>query len=92
MHNDITERKQAAEALQLSEARYRNFVDHATDGLFLQDNEGRVVDVNRQACTNLGYTREELIGKTPFDYDPDLTPGMMDDRIGSLVGRRNRQV
>ena len=84
MHNDITERKQAAEALQLSEARYRNFVDHATDGLFLQDGEARVVDVNRQACVNLGYSRDELIGKTPFDYDPDLTPDMMQDRIARL--------
>jgi PAS domain S-box-containing protein len=29
--------------------------------------EARFVDVNRQACESLGYTRDELIGKTPFD-------------------------
>lgn len=84
MHNDITERKEAADALQLSEARYRNFVDHATDGLFLQDCEGRIVDVNRLACENLGYTREELIGKSPLDYDPDLTPEISERRIARL--------
>lgn len=83
-HNDITEKKAAADALQLSEARYRNFVDHATDGLFLQDAEGRVVDVNRQACVNLGRTREELIGMMPYEFDPDVTPKEMQERIARL--------
>ena len=74
VHIDITDRKRAEEALQVSESRYRSFVDHATDALFLQDNTGRVVDVNQQACANLGYERDELIGMMPFEIDPDFTP------------------
>ncbi len=71
VHIDITDRKRAEEALQASESRYRSFVDHATDALFLQDHTGRVVDVNQQACVSLGYQREELIGMLPSDFDPD---------------------
>jgi PAS domain S-box-containing protein len=69
---DITERKGAEESLRESETRFRTFVDHATDAFFVhdEDNQRRIVDVNRQACESLGYTREELIGMEPHEFDP----------------------
>jgi two-component system, cell cycle sensor histidine kinase and response regulator CckA len=57
--------------LRESEARFRIFVDHATDAFFLHDDQGTIVDVNRQACEMLGYSAEELIGMTPADFDVD---------------------
>jgi PAS domain S-box-containing protein len=69
---DITERKRAEEELRDAETRFRTYVDHATDALFVHGDERKVVDVNRQACESLGYTREELIGMTPRDFDPRL--------------------
>src|SRR4029077_15097864 len=67
---DITERKRAEEELRAAETRFRTYVDHATDALFVHDDQRKVVDVNRQACESLGYTREELIGMTPPGFDP----------------------
>jgi two-component system, cell cycle sensor histidine kinase and response regulator CckA len=76
---DVTERKRTEEALRESEARFRTFVDHAADGFFLHDNgdQGRILDVNRQACESLGYAREELIGRTAMLFDHWLTPAQL---------------
>src|SRR6201981_3680358 len=48
------------------------FVDHAIDGFFLIDDQGHIVDVNRHACESLGYSREELIGMHPREFDAGL--------------------
>jgi PAS domain S-box-containing protein len=66
------ERKRAEEALRASEARFRTFVDHATDAFFLMDEHLTVIDVNRRACESLGYNREELLGIQPRDIDAAL--------------------
>jgi two-component system sensor histidine kinase/response regulator len=70
---DITDRKRVEEALRESELRFRAFVDHATDAFFLQDERYAILDVNRQACESLGYTRDELLGMTPMIFDPDVS-------------------
>ena len=69
---DVTDRRQAEEELRASEARFRTFVDRATDAFFLMDEQVRVVDVNRQACDSLGFSREELIGMHPREFDVAL--------------------
>lgn len=69
---DITDLRRAEEGLRASEARFRTFADRATDAFFLMDHELNVIDVNRQACEGLGYTRDELIGMSPRDFDDAL--------------------
>ncbi len=69
---DNTERRRAEDELRASEARFRTFVDRATDAFFLLDEQVNVVDVNRQACETLGWSREELIGMHPREFDVGL--------------------
>jgi PAS domain S-box-containing protein len=69
---DITELRKAENQLRVSEARFRTFVDYATDAFFLLDDSSTVLDVNRQACESLGYSREELIGKRRTEFDIGL--------------------
>ena len=81
---DITERKRAEDELRASEERFRCFVDHATDGFFLFDQHQAILDVNRQACESLGYSREQMIGMHPRDFDAGLD-GASIARIGARV-------
>jgi PAS domain S-box-containing protein len=69
---NVTGRKEAEDALRDAEARFRTYVDHATDALFVYDERASILDVNRRACEILGYSREELIGKTPELMDPAM--------------------
>ncbi len=61
---DISERKQAEEALSASEVRYRRLFEAARDGILILNAEtGMVVDVNPFLVEMLGYSREQFLGK-----------------------------
>ena len=57
---DITQRKQAEEALRRSEERYRTLFELSPDGILLEDTNGDVLDANRAICEMLGYSRDEF--------------------------------
>lgn len=59
---DITERKQAEEALRTSEARYHTLFEYAPDGIVISDSKGYFLDANMRMCEMLGYSRDELLG------------------------------
>ncbi len=65
---DITERKQAEEALKESEEKYRTLFDQNLLAIYLHDFEGNIFDVNNQACLLLGYSYEELLEMSVFDF------------------------
>jgi PAS domain S-box-containing protein len=67
---DITERKRAEERLRESETSYRELVEQASDAIFVANLDGRYTEVNPAACRMLGYSRDELVGKTIMDLIP----------------------
>jgi PAS domain S-box-containing protein len=78
--------KHIEEKLLASEARYRTFVDHATDAFMLHAEDGTVIDVNPQACDSLGYSRGELIGMKPMEFDPNISNDSLEN-INEQLGR-----
>jgi two-component system cell cycle sensor histidine kinase/response regulator CckA len=73
---DITERMQAEAALRESEEKYRHLFELESDAIFLIDNEtGRILEVNTAASDLYGYSREELLQKknTDLSAEPNQT-------------------
>ena len=64
--HDITERKQAEEALRRSTEEIRDLYDHAPCGYHSLDKEGGFVRINDTELGWLGYAREDVIGKVRF--------------------------
>jgi PAS domain S-box-containing protein len=52
----------AENALAESEGRYRRLFEQSGDAIFIHDREGRLLDVNSEACRMLNRSREDLIG------------------------------
>ena len=62
VYEDITDKKEAEEALRESESRFKTLADAAFEGIVFSE-KGIIIDVNNQLAVMLGYPREELIGK-----------------------------
>jgi PAS domain S-box-containing protein len=71
VNRDISERKQAALALESERRRLRTLIDNLPDLIFLTDREGRFIVANQAAAHFMGVASpEQLIGKTDFDFYP----------------------
>ncbi|MGC3959709.1 MAG: PAS domain S-box protein [Verrucomicrobiota bacterium] len=82
---DITPRKEAEQALQESEQRFRNLFDYSPDAVFVEDLKGRVLDVNPAACRLHGMPRAELVGKHVFDLVPPEQRAVVKKEFWRLV-------
>ena len=72
---DITEQKEAENALKHSEAKHRSYVENAPLGIFIADGKGKYLDVNPGACTLLGYSKNELLQLSVQDISVSVKDG-----------------
>jgi len=82
---DITKRKQAEIILRNSEESYRSIFENAIDAIYIQDRDGRFLDVNPAAEKMYGYSRKYFLGKTPEFVS---APGKNDlSKVAKMVER-----
>ena len=83
-HQDITARKRMEQDLQLAASVFV----HAREGIMITDLQGHIVDVNAAFSEMTGWSREEVLGKTPAF----LRSGRQDDafyrRLWERLGRK----
>ena len=70
---DISERYQAAKALQENEEKYRTLFEDSRDAIFISDPRGKLIDVNQSMLDLFGYARSEMVQLTFWDtyVNPD---------------------
>jgi len=92
---DITLLKKSQEALKESEAHFRQLFDCCADAIFLHD-QGRIIEVNEQACRSLGYSREELLRLNVTDIEaevdwPEIQRIFRQGASNIFIGRHRRK-
>ena len=72
---DITERKKSEEKIKENAEQYLSMKSSDSFGFFLVDEDRKIVDVNEFICKMLGYSREEILNRSIFDFAVPDTPG-----------------
>lgn len=81
---DISAQKDAQQKLKESEEKYRNLVENAHEGVWAVDENDITIFVNPKICEMLGYTRDEIMGKSLYFF-------LEDQMIELIRGYRERR-
>jgi two-component system NtrC family sensor kinase len=60
--SDITLLKRAELAIVASEEKFRLFFEQSGDAILIIHGDGRILEVNNEACSRYGFRREEIVG------------------------------
>jgi PAS domain S-box-containing protein len=86
--SDITERKQAEEALRKSEANYRQLFDNSPSGIYKVDfRTGKFLKANDAMCKYLGYGQEEITSLSLYDVLTDESKQLFSERLNKMMRR-----
>ena len=87
--HDITERKQAEEALREGGKRYRDLFENANDTLMIATLDGIIASVNRGFQAMTGWSREEVIGQHHRKVGTPASIALVSDLLRcSLAGEK----
>lgn len=76
---DITDRKEAEEALHDSATKYRTLFEYANDAIFLMSGE-TFIDCNTKTLEMFQCTSEQIIGQSPYKFSPLFQPDGRDSK------------
>ena len=66
---DITQRKNQEKRLKESEKRYHGLFEYSTDGIFVLDGHGDILDINTRMCEILDVMKSSVMNKNLFSLD-----------------------
>ncbi|MEF8832188.1 MAG: PAS domain S-box protein [Candidatus Thermoplasmatota archaeon] len=79
IHEDITDRKRSEQKLKKREEKYRTIFESANDAIFIVKKD-RYIDCNEKALEMFECDREDIIGKSPYEFSPEKQPDGSDSR------------
>src|SRR5438132_9906378 len=88
MHRATAAGEVGAQALANSEAKYRELIAYAPDGIFVLDPQAKVLDVNGAGEELLGLGRGEIVGHSLMEFVPperlEVARSYLADRLKGL--------
>ncbi|MGD0585137.1 MAG: PAS domain S-box protein [Oryzomonas sp.] len=83
--SDITLLKRAELAIVASEEKFRLFFEQSGDAILIVHGDGRILEVNSEACHRYGLRREEMVGMGVWELDtPEHAPYAV-ERLGLVM-------
>ena len=67
-NRDITRQKQIEQAIYENQWKYSSIINNTSEGFWMISPDKITIEVNNALCELLGYSREEILGKKPFDF------------------------
>jgi PAS domain S-box-containing protein len=83
--------QQKEAALRKSEEKYRRIVTTAGEGFVLMNEDLVITDANQAYCQMIGYTKKELLGKTPLDLATDDFKHFMEANRQEILSKEYRR-
>ena len=77
--------KRTTTQLHASEEKYRSLVESTSDWVWEVNSEGIYTYVSPQVETLIGYTPQEVLGKTPFNFMPEEEAHQISTTFKALV-------
>jgi PAS domain S-box-containing protein len=91
LHHDVTDRRQAEEALKQSKIFLYTLLNSIPVPVFYKNRAGQYMGFNKAYETFFGATKEQLIGKTVFDISPPELAKKYYDKDNELFESRSDQ-
>jgi diguanylate cyclase (GGDEF)-like protein/PAS domain S-box-containing protein len=73
-----------------SQIAFRDLIAHAGDGFLVLGPDRLITDVNQALCRLAGYTREELIGKSPLEFVTPESQSSAQVKLTEIASTRSR--
>ncbi len=89
---DISERKSIQTSLELSEARYRQFIESASDFMFITDENGKIIYANPSMCNGLNKKISELVNTDLFELFGTISDESFRIACHKLIGNNDEPV
>ncbi len=83
---DITQRKKGEETLRERQYRLKTILSTSNEGFWEVDNDARTLAVNQAMCAILGRSREEVLGKTVFEFLDEGNLPIMKEQLRRRAG------
>ena len=82
---DISERKKVETAFRESGNKLQALFEAVNDCILILDRDGRVTDINRTGHERLGYTKDEMVGKSISQFDVPEFASLVAERIAGIM-------
>jgi PAS domain S-box-containing protein len=76
--------REGEETIRRSAERYRQLFETVTDGIMIASRQGKILEVNGAACRQLGYARQELLGRSVTSFSARV-PGDVETTLRTVM-------